>query len=212
MMQKEEETSRYFQSVTRCFLQFRGAPFFLSSKEFDTIREWQNMGIPLHIVQEGIKDSFMAQRKKTGRKRKIISLTFCHPFVLRGYEAHRERKVGGKKRPLRQEDKRKELKKAVEGFLKTCPDDFPKLRQVFFRALTLVSQGSDEALLEDLENEVEKLVLEMVSESEREKIRNEVEAEFGDTGSQERERIQQLKVIKRTREKYAIPHISLFYY
>jgi hypothetical protein len=180
MKRSDEETSRYFQAVTRFFLEHRGAPFFLSSKEIDNIKEWKNMGIPLPIVQEGIKDCFMAQKRRRGRKRKITSLAFCHPFVLRGYEAYKERKVGGKRKPIPREDKRKELKKAVEGFLANCPDSFPDIRQVFSRVLNLISQGVDEELLEELENEVDALAVGMASETEREQIRNKVNAEFGD--------------------------------
>jgi hypothetical protein len=212
MKQKEEEESRYFQSVNRCFLELRGSPFFLTPREVDMIKEWKKIGIPLHIVQDGIKDFFAVQRKRPGRKRKMTSLAFCHPFVLRSYEAHKERIVGGKRRPHSQENKREELKKAVEEFLETCPKNYPNLRQVFSRALNLISRDSDEELLEELENEVETLAIGMISVAEREQIRNEVQAEFPDRSSHERERIQQLKEIKRAREKYAIPHISLFYY
>jgi len=212
MKRSDEETSRYFQAVTRFFLEHRGAPFFLSAREVENIKEWKNMGIPLQIVREGIKDCFVAQRKKPGRKGKISSLAFCHPFVLRGYEAYKDRKIGGKRKPIRREDKRKELKKAVQGFLAICPDNLSDIRQVFSRVLNLASQGADEELFEDLENEVEALVSEMSSEAEREQIRNEVMVEFGDRSSQELDRIQDLKLIKHIREKYAIPHISLYYY
>ncbi|UCE42111.1 MAG: hypothetical protein JSV17_03820 [Candidatus Aminicenantes bacterium] len=208
----DEETSLYFQAVSRFFLEHRGSPFFLSAQEVDNIREWKNMDIPLPIVREGIKDCIVAHRKRPGRKGKILSLSFCRPFVLRSYEAYKERKVGGKRSPIRREDKRRELEKAVEGFLEICPDSFPGIRQVFSRVLNLISQDADEELLEDLESKVEALAIGMASEAERDQIRNEVRAEFGNRSSQELDRIQDLKLIKHIREKYAIPHISLYYY
>jgi hypothetical protein len=212
MKRSDEETSRYFQAVTRIFLEHRGAPFFLSAKEVENIKEWKNMGIPLQIVREGIKDCFVTQRRRPGRKSKVSSLAFCHPFVLRGYEAYKERKVGGKRKSFRKEDKQKKLKEAVEEFLAICPDSLPDIREVFSRVMSLISQGSDEELFEDLENEVEALVSGMASGAERELIRKEMMAEFGDRKAQERERILDLKLIKHVREKYAIPHISLYYY
>ncbi len=212
MKRSEVETSRYFQTVTRIFLEHRGAPFFLSSKEVDNIKVWKDMDIPLQIVREGIKDCFEAQRRRPGRKSKISSLAFCHPFVLRGYEAYKERKIGGKRKSFRKEDKQRQLKKAVEGFLAICPDSLLDIRQVFSRVLNLISQGTDEELFEDLENEVEALVSGMASGAEREFVRKEVMAEFGNRNGQERERIQDLKLIKHIRKKYAIPHISLYYY
>lgn len=212
MKRSDEETSRYFQAVTRIFLEHRGAPFFLSAREVENIKEWKNMGIPLQIVREGIKDCFVTQRRRRGRKSKVSSLAFCHTFVLRGYEAYKERNVGSKRKPIRRGDKRKKLKKAVEGFLTICPESFPDIRQVFSRVLNLITQVADEEFFEDLENEVEALVLGMASGAEQDLIRKEVMTEFGDRNAQERERIQDLKLIKHVREKYAIPHISLYYY
>ena len=75
MMKRDDgETSQYFQAVSRFFYEQRGAPFFLSSKEIENIRKWKNMGIPLKIVLEGIKDCFVTHRGKSGRKGKILSL------------------------------------------------------------------------------------------------------------------------------------------
>jgi hypothetical protein len=100
----------------------------------------------------------------------------------------------------------------VEDFLATCPDTIPDLQEVFSRVLGLISQGADDEVFEDLENEVEALFVGMTSEAEREQLRNEVMVEFGDKNAKEQERIQDLKLIKHVREKYAIPHISLYYY
>jgi hypothetical protein len=212
MKRSDKEASRYFQAVSRFFFEHRGAPFFLSAEEIDTIQEWKDMGIPLQIVKEGIKDCIVVLRKRPGRRGKKVSLSFCRPFVQRGYEAYKERKVGGAGGPIRKVDKRKKLKKAVEKFLATCPDKHPEIRQVFSRALNLISQGAAEELLEDLENEAETLSIRLVSEAEREQIRNAVMTEFGDRSGAELNRIQDLKLIKHVRKKYAIPHISLFYY
>ncbi len=212
MKREEEETSRYFQAVSRFFLEQRGSPFFLSSQEVEKIREWKNLGIPLQIVQEGIKDCFMAIRRKPGRKGGVLSLAVCHAFVLHGYDAHKQRWVGGQRKPARKEDKRDKLKKAVESFLLSCPENFPAIRKVFSRVLELPLKDSDEQILEKMECEVEALIIGMASETDREQIQNEVMAEFGDQNVRERDRIQDLKLIKHIRKKYAIPHIPLYYY
>lgn len=212
MKRDDSETSRYFQAVSRFFCEQRGAPFFLSSKELDNIREWKNMGIPLQIVLEGIEDCFVTHRGKPGRKGKILSLAFCHPFVLRSYGIYKERKVGGQRTSFPKEDKKKRLKKAVEQFLESCPQGFTDIRKIFSRVLKLISQSIDEKLLEELENEVESLVVGMASEAEKEQIRKEVKAEFGDKNFQEQDRIRELKLIKLIRKKYMIPHVSLYYY
>jgi hypothetical protein len=212
MKRDESEASRYFQAVSRFFFEQRGAPFFLSSKEVENIRKWKNMGIPLQIVLEGIEDCFVTHRGKSGRKGKIFSLAFCHPFVLRSYGTFKERKVGGQRMPFPKEDKRKRLKNAVEQFLASCPQSFTDIRKIFSRVLELISQSIDEELLEELEDEVEALVVGMASETEKEQIRKEVEAEFGDKNFQEQGRIRELKLIKHIRKKYMIPHVSIYYY
>jgi hypothetical protein len=212
MKRRDEETSRYLQAVSRFFVEHRGAPFFLSPEEINTIMEWKNMGIPLQIVREGIESCFAARRKRPGQKRKILSLSFCRPSVLKEYEAYRERKIGLSGKSFRKEDKRRELKKAVENFLTVCPDRFPDIREVFSRALDLISQDVPEEIFEDLENEVETLAAGMASDAEKEQVRTAVLAEFAGRSSQEKERIQHLMLIKHVRGKYAIPHIPLYYY
>jgi hypothetical protein len=212
MKRDEEETSRYFQVVSRFFLEQRGGALFLSSNEVEKIREWKNMGIPLPIVLDGIKDCFGALRKKPGRRGKISSLSVCHAFVLQGYDAYKQRWVGRKRRPLPQEDKREKLKMAVGRFLDTCPENLAEIRRIYSRLQTLILEESDDQDLEELELEVEALLVRMSSGPERKKIQDEVFAEFGDKSEREMARIIHLKWIKHLREKYAIPHIPLYYY
>lgn len=212
MKREEKDDSLYYQAVSRYFLEQRGSPFFISSGEIEKIMEWRNMGIPLHVVLEGIKEGFATYKRRTGRKGKITSLTFCYPFVLRSFAAHKERKVGGREKPIPKEDKRQELQKAVERFLVSCPENLKEIRRVFRHVRETISHDCAEERLEQLENEVESLLIESASDAEREKIQKEAITEFGDQRSQEWERIVNLMLIKHLREKYGIPHISLFYY
>lgn len=212
MRRFEEKTDRYFQSVSRFFCELRGAPFFISSKEVENIREWYKMGIPLHVVREGIKDSFVTHRKRPGRKGKILSLAFCHPFVMRAFEAFKERKVGRRIKSFDKGKKREELKEMVKNFLDSCPRDYPDLREIFIGVLKHICENTDEDFLEELENDVETLLIKMASKAERELIRKEVIAEFGRKNEKEQDRILEMKLIKYMREKYEIPHISLYYY
>ena len=170
MKHSEKETSHYFQAVSRFFLEHRGAPFFLSAKEVDNIKEWKKMGIPLQVVREGIKECFGAQGKKLGRKGKIFSLSFCRPFVLRSYESFKERKVGSRTKYVRKTDRRKELKNAVEGFLEACPVDSPGIRIAYLRVLDLISDGAKEELFEEeFEEEPEVTVEKPANEETKEK-------------------------------------------
>jgi hypothetical protein len=208
----DEEINRYFQAVSRFFLEHRGAPFFLSSKEVEFIKDWKNRGIPLQIVREGIEDCFANRRRRPGRRGKILSLAFCNAFVLRGFEAHKERKVGGQVRLSKKEDRRVSLRKAVDRFLASCPDDFSDVRNIYAGVLEQIIEDRDEHFLEDLELEVDTLIVGMASDAERKMIHDEVQAEFRDRNEDELDRIRRLKLVKYIREKYAIPHLPLYYY
>ncbi len=212
MKRDDEKDGLYCQAVSRFFLEHRGPPFYLSSGEMEEIKEWKNMGIPLQTVLEGIKDCFAVHRRKPGRKAKIMSLAFCRSFVLRGFEAYKERKVGSQEKSFLEKDKQKELQKAVEGFLASCPQKFTDLRRFFLRVLESISSGIDEEVLEELENDAEALLIGMASEEEKELIQKEVLSEFGNEDPRELDRIQKLKMIKHIRKKFGIPHISLYYY
>jgi hypothetical protein len=65
-----DRRSGYYQTIGKFFIDLRGAPFFLSSKELAIISQWEEMDIPLRIVLEGIKESF--ERGEKGRETKIL--------------------------------------------------------------------------------------------------------------------------------------------
>jgi hypothetical protein len=212
MRQSREKSGWYFQTVARFFLEQRGSPFFLSSKEVEIVGEWEKAGIPLKTVLQGIKDSFDSLKKRPGRRGRAISLAFCRSFVRRSFEAHRERKVGNDRKPLQKRDKRRELRRSVSTFLESCPDGIPEVKQVFSTVQRLFSGGIDEQKLETFEQEVEALLFQMASKEEKRQVREEVLNEFRGYDRKEVERILDLKLAKYIREKYKIPHLSLFYY
>ncbi len=212
MGKTKNNTSLYFQTVARFFFEQRGSPFFLSSKELDVIGSWEEMGIPVPVVLEGIRDCFASHRRRIGRRNKIHSLVFCRSFVLRAFEAYRERRVGNSRKPSREKDKRIKLKKAVKRFLDSCPDEIMDISEIFSRVKAILSQEVDEEELEALEQQVEKFLLEKTSDAIKERIQKDVILEYGDRKGQEHIRILELRIIKHMREKYKIPHISLYYY
>jgi uncharacterized protein (UPF0335 family) len=76
----------------------------------------------------------------------------------------------------------------------------------------MLSQGIDEGSLEQIEEKVERLLIRIAPDSEKTEIRNEVKEEYTDKKEQEHARIFELKIIKHMRDRYKIPHISLYYY
>ena len=207
------ENSRYYQSIARHFFMERGTPFFLSSREQDLIAKWEKMEIPLYIVLEGMKSAFSNHRRKSGGKAKIQSLGFCDFQILRAFEQARERKVGQKRRGVERDEKRIRAKAEVKRFLEEIPFPAGYLKGMFSRAKKILSQTRlDEEELERIEEDIEELLFMNTPDEEKEKIKEEVLAEFEFKEKEECTRIFKIKAVKFLREKYKIPYISLYYY
>lgn len=212
MGERKNETGMYFQTIARFFFEQRGSPFFLSSRELDVIADWREKRIPIQVVLEGIRDCFTFDRRKPVRKNRIRSLVFCRSFVLKAFESYKERKVGSGLKTVAEAERKKLLAKEVKRFLNACPEEVRELKDVFTKVKKMVSQGIDEESLERIEKDVERLLIRIAPDAEKMEIRNEVKEEYADKKGQERARILELKIIKHMRDKYKIPHISLYYY
>lgn len=209
----KEAGSKYFQSIALHFFKHRGAPFFLSSKELDYIARWEKMGIPLHVVLEGIEISFESYRRKPGRKTKIQSLAFCDLQVLKAFEQNRERKVGHKKRIVERHEKRDRAKAEVEKFLAKIPQQISYLKEAYSLAQKVLSQSHfEEEELERIEGKIEELLWKNSLDEEKERVRSGVLKDYEFKQEEEFERIFKIKLVKVLRDKYKIPYISLFYY
>lgn len=210
---KNEKRSRYFQSISRHFLKFRGAPFFLSSKELDLIETWEKMKIPLPVVLEGIDRAFEKNRLKRVRKRKILSLAFCNLQVLKAFEQFRDRRVGTKIKVVGKEERRKKAKAEVTRFLENIPCEIDYLREVFSQVLRLLSlKNIDEEELEQKEREIEVFLFEKSLNKEKEEMKKKILAEYEFAEEEEFQRIFKLRLLKHLREMYKIPYVSLYYY
>jgi hypothetical protein len=104
------------------------------------------------------------------------------------------------------------LVEEVKRFLNTCPEEVRELKEMFSKVKKMLSQGTDEERLEQIEKDVERLLIRIAPEAEKMQIRNEVKEEYADKKGQEHHRVFELKIIKHMRDKYKIPHVSLYYY
>jgi hypothetical protein len=210
---KNEKRSRYFQSISHHFLKLRGAPFFLSSKELDLIETWERMKIPLPVVLEGIDRAFEKERLKRVRRRTILSLGFCNLQVLKAFEQFRDRRVGTRNKVVGKEEKKKKAKAEVKRFLENIPCEIDYLRESFSQVLRLLSlKYINEEELEQKEREIEVLLFEKSSSPEKEEVKRKMLAEYEFVEEEEFQRIFKLRLLKRLREMYKIPYVSLYYY
>lgn len=210
-----DRRSGYYQTIAKYFIDLRGAPFFLSSKELDLIRQWEEKGIPLRVVLEGIQRSFEPLRYSRKRRRKPYTLDFCHSSILRAFDLYRDRRVGQKVAKSHAKDKRRERKilLEVERFLAVIPEEHHNLKPIYLKLHRRLSLGkATEEELEEAEEAIEGLIEENLSPGQVKRIITEIRSEFGMIGGTELEQIFRIKALKAEREKHKIPHVSPFYY
>lgn len=211
-MGREDQRSRYFQEIAQAFFALRGAPYVLSSKDQVTVAAWEETGIPLRVVLEGIRRAFENYRRRA-KNRKLPSLSFCQPEVLRAFGEFRDRSVGRRKRQVSREDKKKKARLEVRRFLRALPAEAGFLQDVYSEALGILSREEvEEGELGRLEEKTRELILRSASAQDRAEAEMHVRAEHKGRSAAERENILAASLVKSLREKYKIPHLDLFYY
>ncbi len=84
-----ENYFNYFTEVEECFRRCRHTPSLLSTLDWALIESWKEAGIPLEAVLVGIERAFEKSQRRTRRTRKVNSLAYCTPEVLRAAEEAR---------------------------------------------------------------------------------------------------------------------------
>jgi len=212
-MLDDKEQSRYFQGIARRFLARRGAPFFLSAKDLDLISSWEQAGIPLPVVLEGIEKAFENHRKGRRERGKILSISFCRAQVRQAFEQCRDRKVGGTQKTAERREKRVLLRSEIDRFLKRPLPGLEFLRDIFLEAQEKLGRpDSPDEVLERLDEETERLLLANADAEERAAVEKEILAEHQRLGREELAAAVEIKLVKYLRDKHRVPYLSPFYY
>ena len=83
----------YFTEIEDTFVRRRGKHLFLSPLDWALMETWKQQGIPLHIVLRGIERSFDSFEAKP-RKRTVKSLLYCQEEVEAQYAEWTDARVG----------------------------------------------------------------------------------------------------------------------
>jgi hypothetical protein len=83
----------YFTEIEDTFVRRRGKHLFLSPMDWALMETWNQQGIPLHIVLRGIEKSFDSFEAKP-RKRTVKSLLYCQEEVEAQYAEWTDARVG----------------------------------------------------------------------------------------------------------------------
>jgi len=213
-MPRKENRSFYFQEISRVFFGLRGAPFVLSSRDMVTISSWEEKGIPLRVVLEGMARAFERHRKRLCVEgRKISSLAFCENEILRAFAEHRDRRVGLAGKKESREDKKQRIKVEVQRFLDSMPPEAGFVGEVFREASAVLSRkGASEEALERLDAKAEELISKHADAAARAEVEKRVRADFPGRPVDELRGIFLIELVRRWRERYRIPYLSTFYY
>ena len=229
----------YFTEIEDTFVRRRGKHLFLSPMDWALMETWKEQGIPLHIVLRGIEKSFDSFESRP-RKRTVKSLLYCQEEVEAQYAEWNEARVGASaandlaadKTPFSLEAISEHLQRSRDSLLEAAATRREKQEDDLSEAMTraamllndieqdLAAGGSlDTRKLEDSLGGLERLLnnsmfavattdeLEAQKTAVKEQLkpyRNHMETSvYNQTFNN--------LLLKRLREQFAVPRLSLFY-
>jgi soluble cytochrome b562 len=230
----------YFTEIEDTFVRRRGKHLFLSPMDWALMETWKQQGIPLHIVLRGIEKSFDSFEARP-RKRTVKSLLYCQEEVEAQYTEWTDARVGASsssgssdldKTPFSIEAISEHLQRSrnilvqlAEARRKQQEDD---LSEAMGRAAALLSEieqdlagGAplDTRKLEDSLTGLERLLndsmLAVASAGELEAQKAAVKDQLKPYRNQMETAVYNQTfnnlLLKRLREQFAVPRLSLFY-
>lgn len=192
------------------------------------IETWQERGIPLHIVLRGIETVF-DNFEKNPRPRTIKSLVFCKEEVEALFQEWAATQIGkaegvpvdGNENDLSREVIRRHISSLIEKLREVAE---PRLGEAIDRATKRLIELNEtmadrpeqiDGALSDIEGMLEEAMLSNIESVHLKKIEKEVAGELRQYKSHMEkssyQRTHKLMLLKRLREHYNIPRLTLFY-
>ncbi|HEY8227631.1 MAG TPA: hypothetical protein VIG25_20335 [Pyrinomonadaceae bacterium] len=228
----------YFTEIEDAFVRRRGKHLFLSPMDWALMESWKQQDIPLHLVLRAIERAFDSFESRP-RKRSVKSLLYCQEEVEAQFAEWLESRVGANELSPeeKQDDSSKhfsttaiethlsEKKKILQHLLNAAGD--PNFSETLARAIDRLSElqvevtGAnqvDARRLEDSLTGVDRMLSDalLLNEHEESKVlMEEIKAQLKPYRSQmEKAAYDQTfnnLLLKRLRDKFGIPRLSLFY-
>ncbi|QYO65511.1 hypothetical protein [Leptolyngbya sp. 7M] len=218
----------YFTEIEDTFVRRRGKNLLLSPLDWAMIETWQERGIPLHIVLRGIETVF-DNFEKNPRPRTIKSLVFCKEEVEALFQEWAATQIGkaegvpvdGNENDLSREVIRRHISSLIEKLREVAE---PRLGEAIDRATKRLIELNEtmadrpeqiDGALSDIEGMLEEAMLSNIESVHLKKIEKEVAGELRQYKSHMEkssyQRTHKLMLLKRLREHYNIPRLTLFY-
>jgi hypothetical protein len=228
----------YFTEIEDAFVRRRGKHLFLSPMDWALMETWKQQGIPLHIVLRGVEKSFDSFEARP-RKRSVKSLLYCQEEVEAQYAEWVEARVGSAPDTTEPDsDKTPFSFAAISEHLKRSRSALAELihsrnkvddlSESLTRATALLvdiendfTSGAtlDTRRLEDSLTGLERMLndgmLSVVDKDGFDELKKEVKDQLKPYRSQMEAAVYKQTfdnlLLKRLREKFAVPRLSLFY-
>lgn len=215
----------YFSEIEDTFIRRRGKILLLSPLDWALMETWQEREIPLHIVLRAIEKVF-DNYEKSGKKRTIKGLTFCREEIEVQHEEWLESQVGKAKEQT--SDAETEETFTIEGVAEHIAGVIsalqnavnPAFEETFTRIITRLDELK-RTLTDDFEKvevslaQIEKILDEELKRNASKLHLTEIEQQIsGYKKTLDKETYQKtfdLMLLKRLRDEYEIPRLSLFY-
>ena len=230
------EEEEYFKLIEDYFIQKRGNPMLLSPKEWALIREWQEADIPVEVVLRSIDRGF--EKKKDDDFQTTVSLNYFQRIVKSEYKRHLKSQEGlsdEERKPLAEESAN--VQQFLERLLRELQESSDQAGRAGNQAMSELLQGCREKLsgevlkpfvenqtknlqrvehqLATLEKEIEKVLLQTVSDSQLNSFREDAMRDLKSFEEKIELPVYQEMItralIKSIRKLYNIPRLSLFY-
>ena len=228
----------YFTEIEDAFVRRRGKHLFLSPMDWALMETWKQQGIPLHIVLRGVEKSFDSFEARP-RKRSVKSLLYCQEEVEAQYAEWVEAHVGSSPETTEPDsDKTPFSFAAISEHLKRSRSALAELvhsrnkeddlSESLTRATALLvdiendfASGAalDTRRLEDsltgLERMLNDAMLSVVDKDGFDELKKEIKDQLKPYRAQMEAAVYKQTfanlLLKRLREHFAIPRLSLFY-
>ena len=229
----------YFTEIEDAFIRRRGKHLLLSPMDWALIESWKEMEVPLHVALRGIEKSFDSWEAKP-RKRSIKSLLYCQEEVEAQFVEWREARVGAGEESEDKADAlpfsrsailehlargRATLTDALARRKQIGDDDFSEALERAAGLLTEIEKDFAEAASPDAQKleqsltGVERMLSDVIRTAATPEQLAQVEAEIKEQLKPYRKQMEpgvyqqtfENLLLKRLREQFGIPRLSLFY-
>jgi hypothetical protein len=227
----------YFTEIEDAFVRRRGKHLFLSPLDWALMETWKQQGIPLHIVLRAIEKSFDSFESRP-RKRSVKTLLYCQEEVEAQYAEWLDSRVGASEQTDGVDsDKTPFSASAINEHLQSRHRELVRLWQsrkeddlseALTRAAALLQEIRDDLTdhavldtrrLEDsltvLERMLNDAMLNVIPGTELDALKNGVKDQLKPYRSQMETAVYNQTfdnlLLKRLREQFGVPRLSLFY-